>query len=397
MLEIKGVTQNFDWGGYHYIPMLTNARALNNKPSAEFWLGDHQNGSSRLVDGSLLSEWIKLNPESRLGAASIKKFGERLPFLFKVLDVRQPLSIQVHPSLQQARDGFAYEIKNNVPADERNYRDDNHKPELMLALSDFYLLHGFRSEEKVVEQFNRIIELEPLVHIYQEKGIERFVSFIFDLSERELSIIVEPVVERYREAYLQNEISKSEPLFWFMRSAIRAENEGQPREAGLLMIFVLNLMYVPKGKVVYQDAGIPHAYLEGQNIELMANSDNVLRAGLTAKRVDVRELIKVCSFEPITPETVTPVEIGNNATDFPVPSDDFQLREYRLEAGESLTTPPDNGPCIWFVLSGELKFHNQQHFSGSASAFYQRPGEVNELTAKTSVLVYRASCRLYDQ
>ncbi|MDV7105109.1 mannose-6-phosphate isomerase, class I [Vibrio sp. TH_r3] len=391
MLEIKGALQNFDWGGYHYIKMLTGIDANQDKPLAELWLGDHANGSAQLVDGSLLSDWIKQNPEHRLGQRSLNTYGNRLPYLFKILDVKQPLSIQVHPSLEQARAGFAKENQARVPINQRNYRDDNHKPELMLALSDFYLLHGFREASSVAEQLQKIKELVPLASIYKEKGLRQFVSFIFDLSKQELGIIVNPVVERYRNAYKQNELSKSDPLFWFMRSALRAEKLGQEREPGLLMIFILNLMYVPKGKVVFQDAGIPHAYLEGQNIELMANSDNVLRGGLTSKHVDISELLKVINFEHVIPETVQPVRIDNRSIDFSVPVRDFQLREYILNAGERLVTPEHCGACIWFVLSGELKLDNQQHFSNAGSAFYQRPGEVNSMLAHSDVVLYRTS------
>lgn len=127
-----------------------------------------------------------------------------------------------------------------------------------------------------------------------------------------------------------------------------------PLDAGLIMIFIMNLMYVPKGGVVYQNAGIPHAYLEGQNIELMANSDNVVRCGLTSKHIDIKELLLITDFEPITPTIVAGRPSNDGGIDYIVPADDFRLREYHLEKGQTLTTPDENGACIWFVLSGEL-------------------------------------------
>ena len=399
MLEIKGVMQYYEWGGSHYIPMLLRENAtldLNGDvlPVAELWLGDHPGGSAQLVDGSLLSNWIKMNPKLRLGQKSISRFGERLPYLFKVLDVKQPLSIQVHPTLEQARDGYVQELRLNKPAALRNYKDNNHKPELMLALSDFYLLHGFRSDGDIIDRLNEIKELRPLVSIFKGKGLKSFVSFIFDLAQSELDLIIKPVVERHRSAFIQYELSKHQPLFWFMRAALRSEENGQPYEAGLIMTIILNLIYVPKGGVVFQDAGIPHAYLEGQNIELMANSDNVLRGGLTSKHVDVDELLKVTRFEPVIPEIICPVANDTGGYQYPVPVDDFCLNEYRLERGDTMITPAEEGACIWFVLSGELKLDTQQHFSSPGSAFYQRPGEVNSMVAQSEVIILRASAKV---
>jgi len=179
-----------------------------------------------------------------------------------------------------------------------------------------------------------------------------------------------------------------------MRSVYQIEREKSALDAGLIMMFIMNVMYVPKGGVVYQDTGIPHAYLEGQNIELMANSDNVIRCGLTHKHVDIKELLSIANFDPVTPMTVTGQPSHDGGTDYIVSTDDFQLREYHLEKGQSLTTPDEEGACIFLILSGELKLENQQHYSKAGSAFYQRPGEVNVIHATSDVVLYRASASI---
>ncbi|HDG1578310.1 TPA: mannose-6-phosphate isomerase, class I [Vibrio cholerae] len=390
MIEIKGAIKQYAWGGYHYLPMMLGTD-FGNEPAAELWLGDHKSGSATLIDGSPLCKWIEAAPEYRLGKGLVLRYGCRLPFLFKILDVREPLSIQVHPTIEQAKKGYKREISKGIAQDQRSYHDDNHKPELMLALSDFYLLHGFRNVTEALAELNKYKSLNELMKLYSEIGIKGFVSLIFNLPKSNLGRLLTPIIEANRSAYAQNEISKSESLFWFMRAVERIERDNMDLDAGLLMIFIMNLMYVRKGDVVYQDAGVPHAYLEGQNIELMANSDNVVRCGLTPKHVDTRELLEITDFSPITPAIVKGRANTDGSTDYIVPVDDFALREYKLEKGQSLATPEDKGACIWFVLSGEVKLDNQQHYSNSGSAFYQRPGEVNVFRAISDAVIYRAS------
>ncbi|PNI01537.1 mannose-6-phosphate isomerase, class I [Vibrio diazotrophicus] len=390
MIEIKGSIKQYAWGGYHYLPMMLGTN-LGNEPAAELWLGDHKSGSATLIDGSPLCKWIEAAPEYRLGKGLVLRYGCRLPFLFKILDVREPLSIQVHPTIEQAKKGYKREISKGIARDQRSYHDDNHKPELMLALSDFYLLHGFRNVTEALAELSKYKSLHELIKLYSEIGIKGFVSLIFNLPKSNLVRLLTPIIEANRFAYAQNEISKSESLFWFMRAVEIIERDNMDLDAGLLMIFIMNLMYVRKGDVVYQDAGVPHAYLEGQNIELMANSDNVVRCGLTPKHVDTRELLEITDFSPITPATVKGRANTDGSTDYIVPVDDFALREYKLEKGQSLATPEDKGACIWFILSGEVKLDNQQHYSNSGSAFYQRPGEVNVFRAISDAVIYRAS------
>lgn len=393
MIEIKGTEQQYDWGGQFYIPLITGKKVATGKPSAELWLGDHPNGTATFADGSAISDWIAANPEVALGEKSIARFGKKLPFLFKVLDVKAPLSIQVHPTLEQAQQGFALEQTQHIEPSKRNYKDANHKPELMLALSDFWLLHGFKSEQQIVQLLASEGSLLALQAQFSEGGVKQLVKYIFSLSEAQLTPLIMPIIETHLRAYEQQQLSKNSAYFWMMRAYLRSQADAMPLEAGLLMVLLLNLFYVPKGGVIFQDAGIPHAYLEGQNIELMANSDSVLRAGLTNKHIDADELLKVVRFDALNAQLIRPIN-ADGGIEFPVPVDDFCLTEYKLVAGSTHTLAPNAGPCIWFVLSGEMTIKGHTTHWRNGSAFYQLPNSTDTIHAHSDLVLYRSSAKL---
>ncbi|MGY5451904.1 mannose-6-phosphate isomerase, class I [Agarivorans sp. MS3-6] len=393
MIQIKGIEQHYDWGGEFYIPLLTGQEHASGEPMAELWLGDHPNGVATLSNGIPLNDWMAANYEGRLGKPCIQRFGKRLPFLLKILDVKAPLSIQVHPTKGQAEKGFQLEQVSAIEPSKRNYKDANHKPELMLALSDFWLLHGFKSDHEITALLSKEESLECLLSPFTLGGTKQLVSHIFAIPSSELAPLIMPIVNQYLDAYQNNCLSKNSPYFWMMRAYIRAASANAQLEAGLLMVLLLNLCYVPKGGVIFQDAGIPHAYLEGQNIELMASSDNVLRAGLTSKHVDPKELLSIVSFEPVKAEVIEPIA-QDGGLEYPVPVDDFCLTEYRLKAGESLELPKNTGPCIWFVLSGEMKMNGQDNYWRNGSSFYQEPSNSSTIYAQTELVIYRSSAKL---
>jgi len=394
MLEIKGKELDYDWGGQFYIPLITGKEVATGKPTAELWLGDHPNGTSTLHDGVAIDRWISENPDLRLGKKSIAKFGNKLPYLFKILDVKLPLSIQVHPTLEQAKAGYAVEQEKGTEASKRNYKDANHKPELMLALSDFWLLHGFKTDIEITTLLESEACLSRLLVQFKSGGTPALVNFLFKLSPDALSALIMPIIDKHLADYKQQNLSKNSAYFWMMRSYVRShQSSGAPLEPGLLMVLLLNLVYVPKGGVLFQDAGIPHAYLEGQNIELMANSDNVLRAGLTNKHVDADELLKVARFDAVNTELIDPIE-SDGGIEYPVPADDFCLTEYKLAAGQQLTLPKNEGPCIWFVLSGEMTIEGETKHWRSGSSFYQIPNSTSNICAQTELALYRSSAKL---
>lgn len=389
MINISGNLKHYAWGGYSFLPMILGLKP-DGQPCSELWFGDHPAGPSTLVDGSPLSDWISQDPALRLGRASVSRFGPRLPFLLKILDVRAPLSIQVHPNLAQARAGYQREKEQGTPAALRSYKDDNHKPELMLALSDFFMLHGFAREEDAVSQLSRFDSLKGLAAFYRQHGLKEFVKEIFSMDKARFPALFDPIARNCEDRYKSGAISKRDPLFWLMRAVAANKENGLPYDAGLLMILVMNLMYVPAGGAAFQGAGVPHAYLEGLNIELMANSDNVVRGGLTPKHVDVGELLAITVFESESPRLIEPVR-ADGALEYQVPVPDFRLREYRLRQGEQIMAPAADNACIWMLYSGEVAT-GDDCYHGGVCAFYQRPGEICQITATTQARIFRASC-----
>lgn len=394
MIELKGVVKHYDWGGYHFLPQLLQVQSTS-KPMAELWFGDHASGSASLADGSLLSNWIALSPEIRLGRKSLHRFGSRLPFLLKVLDVQLPLSIQVHPNLVQAKMGYKKEIQKGLPSSLCNYKDDNHKPEVMLSLSDFYLLYGFRNVTECGGFLTRYSEMKPLAQILTSGGMKFLVSYLYQYPKDEIKNIIDSLICKYEQAFLQNELSKSEHMYWFMKCALNHKNQNIDYDVGLIIIFLLNLVYLPKGSAIFVPSGIPHAYLEGQNIEVMANSDNVIRAGLTLKHVDIEELFNITDFSHQDAHILEPIMLESQSVqEFPVPVEDFSLQEYSMRVNESIITPISDSACLWLVLYGEVKANNQQHYSSTGSVFYQRPGEINTITSQSQSILYRVCAKI---
>ncbi|MGZ5191534.1 MAG: mannose-6-phosphate isomerase, class I, partial [Flavisolibacter sp.] len=173
VFQLKGVVQHYTWGGFFYIPQLLNMENKEEKPFAEYWLGAHPNHPSQIEKHPLLSldKIINENPATILGENVFKKF-QSLPYLLKVLDVRQMLSIQVHPDKKSAEQGFEDENKKGIAvyAYNRNYKDDNHKPEMAVALGDFYLLHGFKEEKLLENILDNVVEFNFLRPVFKSKG-----------------------------------------------------------------------------------------------------------------------------------------------------------------------------------------------------------------------------------
>ncbi|MGN1280328.1 MAG: mannose-6-phosphate isomerase, class I [Succinivibrio sp.] len=393
MKVINGVVKDYAWGGYSYIPMFLD-KVPNGSPCAEYWLGEHPAGTATLEDGTKLNDYIDADAKSVLGDSVCREYAGRLPYLLKILDVREPLSIQVHPTLEQARAGFDREERENVPANLRNYKDNNHKPELMLALSDFYLLHGFADSKKAIENLSGFASTKPLSEKYKEMGLCRFVDYIFSQPKEELEKILSPIVDDNKAAYEEGRISKSAPLFWFVRAALRARECGQALDAGLIMVLIMNLMYVRTGEVVFQGAGIPHAYLEGQNVELMANSDNVIRGGLTPKLVDVKELLKIVKFEEVTPKIIAATAQSDGGEVFNVPVKDFKLVKYSLKAGEKLSVCKDGCASIFLAMSGEFRLSNSDRYFTKGMALFNSADEETQIEAVNDVVLYKATSAL---
>jgi mannose-6-phosphate isomerase len=334
--SLKGKVQHYAWGGYEYIPSLLSINNPEKKPFAEYWLGAHPNHPSVIRSGAeenSLDQFINSYPEV-LGAAVQKQFNS-LPFLLKVLDVRQMLSIQVHPDKMSAEFGFNKENELGIPltAANRNYKDDNHKPEMMVALSDFWLLHGFKPADKLIETLSAIPDFVFLVDEFQSKGYKALYEKVMLMDQQEVNKILKPVIDRVLPLYKNGELLKSQESFWAAR-AVETFCKNGNYDRGIFSVYFFNLVHLKKGEAIYQGAQLPHAYLEGQNVELMANSDNVLRAGLTDKHIDVDELLKHVAFVETVPNILSsPAEV-NQEIKFDTPASEFELCMYELKGSK---------------------------------------------------------------
>ncbi|MCF6405883.1 mannose-6-phosphate isomerase, class I [Chitinophaga filiformis] len=335
LFRLEGKVQNYAWGGYHYIPALLGIPE-NGKPSAEYWMGAHQSAPAVIATGtqpSSLDQLVKANPEHVLGPKVWKRFGE-LPYLLKILDVKDMLSIQVHPTKAEAEKGFARENEAGIPlnAPHRNYKDANHKPEIMVALSEFWLLHGFLPEDKLRKVLQNVKEFASLAPIFEKEGYYGLYKAVMEMPQSEVNAMLRPLAEVVSEAYKAGRLAKSDPAFWAGRAIVNDPQGLENLDRGIFSIYFFNIMEVHPGQAVFQDAGIPHAYLEGQNVELMANSDNVLRGGLTPKHIDVPELLKHTRFEAVHPKILGGESVsGGLETIYHSPAPDFVVSRIAMQ------------------------------------------------------------------
>jgi mannose-6-phosphate isomerase len=319
-----------------------------------------------------------------LGNAVQKQYGN-LPYLLKILDVKDMLSIQVHPNKQAAEEGFKKENALAIPltAPNRNYKDDNHKPEMMVALSDFWLLHGFSPN------IDQHLDAYPFLHgfrgIFHAEGIRGLYQQVMEMPQEEVDRLIAPHMQAIMPLYETNQLPKASPDFWAARAVHNFCGDGH-FDRGIFSIYLFNILNLKPGEGIFQGAGLPHAYLEGQNIELMSNSDNVLRAGLTPKHVDIPELLANTAFVPTIAEII-PGSLNKTVQYYPCPIGDFSLSAYFLKAGEKMNFTVTS-PSVFLMLNGEIQWKgNANAVLQGATAFFSAPGEIlfAEATADTNL------------
>ncbi|RYY20727.1 MAG: mannose-6-phosphate isomerase, class I [Chitinophagaceae bacterium] len=395
--RLEGRVQHYAWGGYEFLPALLQVPNVGHKPFAEYWMGAHSKAPSMITmeDNSVvkLDAMIAADAQRLLGAATATRFG-RLPYLFKILDVRDMLSIQVHPTRKDAMIAYDLENASEIDIDDprRNYKDDNHKPELMYALSDFWLLHGFKTPGKLQRIIAATPELEFLWAVYEEGGYAGLYRYVMELDQDRVNERLQPLLERILPLYEKGMLEKSDENFWAARAALTFNDEARI-DRGIFSIYIFNLVNLKKGESIFQDAGLPHAYLEGQNVEIMANSDNVLRGGLTPKHIDVPELLKHVKCEPLVPAVILGIPSNHAGEEiFLTPAADFELRAIRLLPGES-TIIYSHTTDIFFVYAGTVTAkENEISFERDAGeAFLAVSGASIRLYTEMGVTIYRAT------
>jgi mannose-6-phosphate isomerase len=357
IFKIKGCIQHYAWGGNTFIPEMLGIANKDAEPCAEYWLGAHPSASAEILDheiGVTLNELIKKDPAGTLGDAIFKAFGE-LPYLLKVLDVKQMLSIQVHPTKQEAELGFDREeaagISINAP--NRNYKDRNHKPEVMVALSDFWLLHGFKEKGLLEKTLADVPEFNILLPLFKRDGYQALYQFVMEMSVEEVNSFLMQTVKREIRYKRDGLLTKADPGWWVAK-LFDGVDQITNIDKGVFSIYFFNIVNAKPGESVFQGAGLPHAYLEGQNIELMANSDNVLRGGLTPKYIDVRELMKHTLFEGITPIIMKGNEIRTGEKNYPCPVPDFAISKIDLNSNMSYNNMSESMEILLVTEGGTV-------------------------------------------
>ena len=305
MQLIRGAIRNYAWGSRSAIAEFTGRPAPTAHPEAELWLGAHPGDPARLEgprgETSLLDA-IAEDPQAQLGSAVRDRYGDVLPILVKVLAAEEPLSLQAHPSAEQAVEGYQREDRRRVPLKSpmRNYRDRSHKPELLVALGDFEALVGFRPAARSVALM-RALEvpgLEPFIGLLADQSDASSLRALFTTwitaPQPDLDVLIPAVLEG-AVSYIRSGATEFAPEF----RAVLELGERYPGDAGVLAALLLNRISLKCGEGIFLPAGNLHSYLQGMAMEVMANSDNVLRGGLTPKHVDVPELLRVLDFTPV--------------------------------------------------------------------------------------------------
>jgi mannose-6-phosphate isomerase len=345
----------YAWGSRTVLAELLGRESPAPHPQAEMWLGAHPGDPSRLRGGGSLLEALRADPDGLLGADRARKWDGTLPFLLKVLAADEPLSLQAHPSLDQARVGFAREERAGIASDaaDRNYRDANHKPELICALTEFHALVGFRSPADTVELLRvlAVPELEVYARLLagqpDAQGLRALFTTWITLPQSVLDTLVPAL-----QAGCVQVAGADGPFRAEARTALEL-SERYPGDAGVLAALLLNRITLAPGEAVYLPAGNLHAYLEGAGIELMANSDNVLRGGLTPKHVDVPELLRVLDFAAAPPPVLTGTPEGAWLR-YETPFEEFLLRRLEADPAAGPVEVPDGGPRILLCTAGSV-------------------------------------------
>jgi mannose-6-phosphate isomerase len=382
--------RHYPWGSRTVIPELLGETSPADRPYAELWMGAHPDAPSVLSTGTPLDKAIEEQPDALLGAAVHERFGTRLPFLMKVLAAEQPLSLQAHPTNEQAQAGFAAEEAAGVPRDDptRTFKDPFHKPELLLALTTFEALCGFRPVEESLHCLAKlqVPELKPTIAALARGGLRAAIPQVIALSPEQRAVLVSAVAEAASRFVAAHDPEFINTYRWAASLA-----ETYPGDPGVVISLMCNHLKLSPGEAVFLPAGNLHAYLSGAGVEVMAGSDNVLRGGLTGKHVDLAALIEVLDFTDGRVPVIHPV-LGPGGLRYPVPVDDFDLTRCELDAQSGALTT--RGPQVLLCTEGTVVLA-----SADGELTLQQGGAAfvpagTPVTASGPAVLYRATTNL---
>jgi len=347
IFEMKNPIKNYAWGSRTFLSDLMN-QATTSEPQAELWMGVHPQGMSQVktVSGwSSLASIISKEPEMVLGQSIAKKFDNQLPFLFKILAIDQPLSIQAHPDQNQAIEGFNQENQLNIPltASNRNFKDASPKPELVCALTPLWVMCGFRSFKAIQENF-AFLAAQSLFQ--QETTDNPLLSFFYHLMHQDsdqTDILIQSAVN-----YGKNRTEAH--WHWVCKLATLFSND-----IGVLAPLFLNTICLKPNESLFLSPGVLHAYLDGNAVEIMCNSDNVIRGGLTIKHIDIQALLDIVTYAPfeVNPMVATQ-DAQNMGWRYPASCDCFSLIRYDIKHNDKPLTISVDGPEILLCVRGTV-------------------------------------------
>lgn len=350
MQILTGILQDYAWGSTDGIPAVLGTEETG-APQAEYWLGAHPKAPSELADGTGLDSLLTTRPEL-IGNANLDRFGPRLPFLLKLISARQALSLQAHPSRAQAIEGFERENRAGLAPDapDRNYRDDWPKPEAVVALTEFHGLCGFRDPVET-QALAAHLGVRPLDLLFQPlteaDGIARVFLEILGIDHLEDDLLPEVVAAARPHAGADSDLGR------FCDTIVELDRD-YPGDPGILAAMLLNRILLQPGDSFFMAAGNLHAYLRGTALEVMSNSDNVLRGGLTPKHIDVDELAQVVDFMPGFPGLIAPIEVSPGVRRYPTEAPEFALFDVR-DASDQPVPAPDSARIL-LVVEGSAEF-----------------------------------------
>ncbi|HEY0640484.1 MAG TPA: mannose-6-phosphate isomerase, class I [Pseudonocardiaceae bacterium] len=354
---LRNPVRPYAWGSRTAIAQLLGRPVPAPHPEAELWIGAHPTDPSMLVgdEERSLYDAVKEDPLGQIGEPCTDQFGPRLPFLLKVLAAEEPLSMQAHPSAEQARSGFAREQASGLPVDhpQRNYKDPDHKPELLCALTEFHALAGFRAVDATLELLHTldVRQLAAYVELLNAQpdadGLRALFTTWITLPQTALAQLVPYLLNACVE-----HLRAHGPFSRECRTVLQLA-ELYPTDAGVLTSLLLNHLVLAPGEAIYLPAGNLHAYLHGTGVEIMANSDNVLRGGLTPKHVDVPELLRVLDFRSGDMPVLRGEPGAGREIEYRTPMPEFRLSRLDWAEGDTEPAPLAQGaPQILLCVDG---------------------------------------------
>ena len=392
-LKMKNPIQTYAWGSHSAIADLLGKAEPTPKPQAELWMGAHPKASSEVwyqERWQALDQLISEYPQELLGELVTARFGPQLPFLFKVLAVEKPLSIQAHPDKVQAEAGFYRENRAGIDlnAARRNYTDSNHKPECICAITPFTGLCGFRTLADMMTLLGTVWPQRHnhLLTLLTTQGIRAFFAGLMALTDKDRVGIITESVEN------ASNLHKTSPAFYWMSQL----NQLYPNDIGVLAPLWLHVVDLKPGEAIYLPSRQLHAYLKGVGIEIMANSDNVIRGGLTPKHIDVPELMTVLDFSPQPPFIIEAYEQSEIERIYSSPAEEFLLTALDLTAGR-MHQLAAGSIAILFCIQGsaaiEYRGENSPMIIDKGESVLL-PAALRHATISGSALVYLAEVHI---